>query len=185
MVGWRGSRVRYPAFGDQPSRANSIQSLMLNRCNVVISLGNRWCVLAPQGTCFGGVWARGAAAGYLESDNSVGNGSGGKRSSIGEQAARRAGRLQCPLCRKRRTSPSLHQRFLFEERDFVSTPALPIGASRAGPVVAADAPLASVNDSPATPKIGRLSGLRFRFGDCFARNMAKVLLRTIARIAPC
>src|SRR6516165_8999597 len=42
MVGWRGSRVRNPAFGDQPSRANGIQSLMLNRCNVVISLGLRF-----------------------------------------------------------------------------------------------------------------------------------------------
>jgi hypothetical protein len=32
MIGWRGSRVRFPAFGDQPSHANSIQSLTLNRC---------------------------------------------------------------------------------------------------------------------------------------------------------
>ena len=36
MVGRRGSRVRNPAFGDQPSRAKNIQSLHLNRCNTCL-----------------------------------------------------------------------------------------------------------------------------------------------------
>ena len=46
MVGWRGSRVRNPAFGDQPSRADSIQSSVLNRCNVAVTSGGRQCDLA-------------------------------------------------------------------------------------------------------------------------------------------
>jgi hypothetical protein len=42
MIGWRGGRVRNPAFGDQPSRAKSIQPFMPIRCNSVIGLGGHW-----------------------------------------------------------------------------------------------------------------------------------------------
>jgi hypothetical protein len=35
--GQRGSRVRNPPFGDQPSRAKSIQPPLLDRCNIECS----------------------------------------------------------------------------------------------------------------------------------------------------
>jgi hypothetical protein len=54
MIGWRGSRVRCPVFGDQPSRANNIQPFIPIRCNIVSG---------PAGHSFGAQVARRGARG--------------------------------------------------------------------------------------------------------------------------
>jgi hypothetical protein len=46
-----------------------------------------------------------------------------------------------------------------------------VGTSAAGPLVTADAPLASDNDNPAAPNTGRALLRRFRFEACFACDM--------------
>jgi len=48
-----------------------------------------------------------------------------------------------------------------------------VGISAAGPLVTADAPLASDNDNPAAPNTGRALLRRFRFEACFACDMAE------------